>query len=152
MGGSSAPGLSILTALNFMRNGRGLLQEGYDKVRLTCAHIIPGEFKQLGRTQYHGSVFKVALLQHWMVVVSGPKMVEDLRRRPDDELSFTEGTEEVRGMAILREPYDLWTDPFIHFRLCRSGISSSLRCQISHTTSILSRRNFRARSRLSFPM
>ena len=48
MGGSSAPGLSILTALNFMRNGRGLLQEGYDKVRLTCTHTIPGEFKQLG--------------------------------------------------------------------------------------------------------
>ncbi|KAM5535892.1 hypothetical protein V8D89_010510 [Ganoderma adspersum] len=84
VGGSSAPGLSILTALNFMRNGRGLLQEGYDK--------------------YHGSVFKVALLQRWMVVVSGPKMVEDLRRRPDDELSFTEGTEETMPLRYLVEP------------------------------------------------
>lgn len=51
-------------------------------------------------TQYHGSVFKVALLRHWVVVVSGPKMVEDFRSRPDDELSFTEGIEEVRDIDI----------------------------------------------------
>ncbi len=33
VGGSGAPGLSILTALNFSRNGKELLEEGYQKVR-----------------------------------------------------------------------------------------------------------------------
>ncbi|KAM5535893.1 hypothetical protein V8D89_010511 [Ganoderma adspersum] len=84
VGGSSVPGLSILTALNFMRNGKAVLQEGYDK--------------------YRGSVFKVALLQHWMVVVSGSRMVEDLRRRPDNELSFAEGAEETMPLKYLVEP------------------------------------------------
>nr|VWO95511.1 Glucose transporter rco-3 [Ganoderma boninense] len=33
VGGSDAPGLSILTWFNFLRNGKELLQEGYQKVR-----------------------------------------------------------------------------------------------------------------------
>ena len=40
-------------------------------------------------------MFKVALMDQWMVVVSGHKLVEDMRRRPDDELSFTEAIESV---------------------------------------------------------
>ena len=32
VGGSGAPGLAILTALNFWRNGKQLLEEGYQKV------------------------------------------------------------------------------------------------------------------------
>ena len=31
-----------------------------------------------------------------MVMVAGPEMVEDLRRRPDDEFSFVEAADEVR--------------------------------------------------------
>lgn len=31
----------------------------------------------------------------WLVVVSGTKMVDDLRRRPDEEVSFMDGSEEV---------------------------------------------------------
>ena len=32
LGGSSAPGLSYLTALNLMRNGKELINEGYHRV------------------------------------------------------------------------------------------------------------------------
>ncbi len=31
-----------------------------------------------------------------MVVLSDPKMIDDLRRRPDEELSLTANVEEVR--------------------------------------------------------
>ncbi|KAI1793056.1 cytochrome P450 [Ganoderma leucocontextum] len=104
VGGPSAPGLSILTALNFMRNGKEVLQEGYQK--------------------YHGSVFKVALLQHWMVVVSGPKMVDELRRRPDDELSFTEGTEEIMPLKYLVEP-EVSESPY-HLDVIKEKLSRAL--------------------------
>lgn len=78
----------------------------FRKVMRRCAYYsmlgIPGRFSSILLSgQYHGSVFKVALLQHWMVIVSGPKMVDELRRRRDDELSFTEGTEEVQNAAVL---------------------------------------------------
>lgn len=35
-----------------------------------------------------------------MVIVSGSKMVDELRKRPDDELSFIEGVEEVRHQRL----------------------------------------------------
>ena len=47
--------------------------------------------------QYYGTSFKVAFPDKWLVVVSGSEMLDELRRRPDDELSFLEGAEEVRN-------------------------------------------------------
>lgn len=70
VGGSSLPFLSFFSAINFTLNSKRMIMEGYKK--------------------YYGSVFKVPLLDQWIVVVSGPKMVDELRRRPDDELSFSE--------------------------------------------------------------
>ena len=40
-----------------------------------------------------------------MVVVSGHKLVDDLRKRPDDELSFMEGVEEVSSPEIGHAQY-----------------------------------------------
>ena len=50
--------------------------------------------------QYYGRSFKVALPDMWLVVVSGSEMIDDLRRRPDDEVSFLEGAEEVRNVIV----------------------------------------------------
>ena len=59
-------------------------------------------------------MFKVALLDQWTVVVSGPKLVDELRKRPDEELSFMEGTEEVRldgifSVTVGAQHRPLWT-------------------------------------------
>ena len=44
----------------------------------------------------------MAQFDKWLVVVSGPKMVDDLRKRPDDEASFTESVEEARlGLGLV---------------------------------------------------
>ena len=61
--------------------------------------------------QFHGKAFKIALLDQWTVVVSGPKMVDELRKRPDEELSFIEGTEEVRSLRLLVMPHILTPAP-----------------------------------------
>ncbi|TBU45343.1 cytochrome P450 [Dichomitus squalens] len=91
VGNFSSPALSYLSAMAFIRRGRETLQEGY---RL-----------------YYGSVFKIALLDRWMVIFSGPKMVEDIRRRPEDELSFTEAVQTILqykytvGQKMQDDPY-----------------------------------------------
>ncbi|TBU62546.1 cytochrome P450 [Dichomitus squalens] len=104
VGGSSAPGLSILAAINFRRNGKELIEEGYRK--------------------YYGSAFKVALIDQWLVIVSGPKMVDELRRRPDNELSFDEGVEDVVQMkySIGHETFE---DPY-HINMVKEKLTRTL--------------------------
>ncbi|KAI1792379.1 cytochrome P450 [Ganoderma leucocontextum] len=94
VGGSSASGLSILTARKFMRHGlKKLFDEGYQR--------------------YYGSPFKVALLDQWLVIVSGPKLVDELIKRPDNELSAPEGMAElvqlryIAGHEILDDRYQI---------------------------------------------
>ena len=101
VGGSGAPGLAILTALNFWRNGKQLLEEGYQKVCVLSFYLRYGITDVLlVAAQYYGTSFKVAYLDKWLVVVSGPEMLDELRRRPDEEVSFLEGAEEVRNAII----------------------------------------------------
>ncbi|KAI0668027.1 cytochrome P450 [Trametes maxima] len=91
VGGSDLPFFSYLSSFKFSENSRQFLEDGYRK--------------------YHGSVFKVPLQDKWTVVVSGPKLVDDLRRRPDEELSFTAAVAEIIqikhtvGSGPVEDPY-----------------------------------------------
>ncbi|KAI0714845.1 cytochrome P450 [Earliella scabrosa] len=91
VGGPSAPLLSFIGAINFLRNGKQLLIDGYQR--------------------YRGSAYKVALFDQWVVIVNGSKMVDELRKRPDEELSFIEGVEEFMQsrFTLGRDPLD---DPY----------------------------------------
>ena len=60
--------------------------------------------------QYQGSTFKIALFDQWLVVVCGTSMVDELMRRPDHEVSFLEGIEEVRKQRCVAEDVDESTD------------------------------------------
>ncbi|RPD82682.1 cytochrome P450 [Lentinus tigrinus ALCF2SS1-7] len=75
VGGPSIPLLSYLAARKFARSSDKVLQEGYDK--------------------YQGTAFKVAMPNRWLVVVSGPEGVEDIRRRPESDLSIVDGFNEL---------------------------------------------------------
>lgn len=59
------------------------------------------------REQYKDSTFKVALFDRWLVVVSGRTLVEELRRLPDDQVSFEKGAEEVRLIVITMPPLEI---------------------------------------------
>ncbi|RDX50487.1 cytochrome P450 [Lentinus brumalis] len=74
VGGPSIPLLFYLAAAKFARCPDGVLQEGYEK--------------------HHGSAFKVALPNRWLVVIAGLEGVEDIRRRPDSGLSISAGSNE----------------------------------------------------------
>ncbi|KAH9929775.1 cytochrome P450 [Fomitopsis serialis] len=71
--GPALPIFSYVGALKFAFNGHAVLQEGYDKYK----------------------VFKIALVDRWLVVVSGADMNEELCRFPDDQISFELAAEEL---------------------------------------------------------
>ncbi|TBU42576.1 cytochrome P450 [Dichomitus squalens] len=91
VGGPSAPILCYLSALNFLLHPRELLTEGYQK--------------------FHGSVFKVALIDQWLVVVSGSKLVDEVRRHADEQLSFVEGVEDLIQTRYTLGP-EMTSDPY----------------------------------------
>ncbi|TFK88882.1 cytochrome P450 [Polyporus arcularius HHB13444] len=104
VGGPSAPILSYWSTINFLLKSQALVKEGYQR--------------------FHGSAFKIALVGQWMVIVSGPKMLDDLRKRPDDEVSFLEGAEETLQLryTLGREPVD---DAF-HVEIIREKLMRTL--------------------------
>ncbi|KAH9911270.1 cytochrome P450 [Epithele typhae] len=99
-----APGLSYFSALRFLHDGKIVLAEGYQK--------------------YYGRPFKVATPDRWAVIVSGPEMTEDLRTRPDDEMSFLETAEDnLHTHATIGRQ---WIDDPYQFDLVRGKLTRSL--------------------------
>ncbi|KAF9237108.1 hypothetical protein BU15DRAFT_63481 [Melanogaster broomeanus] len=78
--------------MTFLTNAKDVIQEGYDK--------------------YKGAPFKVSKLYRWVVVVSGRQHLEELRKAPDDELSFQEATNEINDELVtaFEETLDLKGD------------------------------------------
>ncbi|KAK7460913.1 hypothetical protein VKT23_008841 [Stygiomarasmius scandens] len=61
---------SFYGGYQFVLHARDIIQEGYDK--------------------YHGRAFKVRMPDQWAVVITGPDMINDLKKAHDDYLSFDE--------------------------------------------------------------
>ncbi|KAH9849220.1 cytochrome P450 [Lenzites betulinus] len=91
VGGSDLPILSYVGAFKWVHHAREVIQEGYDK--------------------HYGKTFKVSTLDRWLVIATGPKLVEEVRRRPDDELNNLDGlgafaqTKYTLGEATHEDPY-----------------------------------------------
>ncbi|KAI0261283.1 hypothetical protein BC834DRAFT_485408 [Gloeopeniophorella convolvens] len=68
--GFSDPILSYFSALRYIFDGKRMVEEG-------CAKYKPG-------------LFKIASFRRWTVLVTSPEHIEDMRRAPDDVLSFLE--------------------------------------------------------------
>ncbi|KAF9246259.1 cytochrome P450 [Melanogaster broomeanus] len=89
--------------IKFVIDGIYVIQEGYDK--------------------HKAAPFKVATLHRWLVVVSGSQYLEDIARRPDDELSAVEAAndsmkvEHTLGHDIYHNPYHT---PIIRSQLVRN--------------------------------
>ncbi|KAH9834049.1 cytochrome P450 [Rhodofomes roseus] len=71
--GPSFPLLSYIGAYRYCKNAREVLQEGYAKHK----------------------IFKVAMLDQWVVIVSGAEMNDELRKIPDSHATFHEAAEEL---------------------------------------------------------
>ncbi|RDB20448.1 hypothetical protein Hypma_012416 [Hypsizygus marmoreus] len=93
--GASGIFSSYFGAYRYLRNARDMIQEGYNK--------------------YPGTAFKFPMVSKWMIVVSGPQMVEDLRKAPDDQMSMMDAVADLIqidytvGPEIHRDPYHVAT-------------------------------------------
>ena len=53
-------------------------------------------------SQYKGGAFKIALVDRWIVVVSGPQLIEEIRKMPDEQMSFLDAASEVSFFGSMR--------------------------------------------------
>ncbi|ESK87975.1 cytochrome p450 [Moniliophthora roreri MCA 2997] len=102
--GSSGFISSWITAIKYFRHAQSLVQQGYEK--------------------YQGRVFKIPLLEHWQIVVTTPKLLDELRKAPDDVLSFTEANNDNMQMDhTLGAP--MYLDPY-HIDVVRGSMTRNL--------------------------
>ncbi|KAL5483395.1 hypothetical protein ACEPAI_8626 [Sanghuangporus weigelae] len=66
---------SYYGALKYILGARPMLQEGYEK--------------------YKARTFKVPELRRWLVVVNTPELIDEVRKAPDDKLSFLEAVRDL---------------------------------------------------------
>ncbi|THH09628.1 hypothetical protein EW145_g1863 [Phellinidium pouzarii] len=97
--------MSYYDAIKFFSNAKEMLEEGYSKYKL--------------RT------FKIPELGYWLVIVSSPELIEELRRVPDDELSFQEATIDTiaakftLGALVAKNAYHV---PIVRSQLTRNVV------------------------------
>ncbi|KAI0640085.1 cytochrome P450 [Trametes polyzona] len=104
VGGVDLPILAYCSAIYYSFKCKKFAREGYDR--------------------YRGSVYKIPSLHHWTVVVSGPKLVDELRRHPDEELSFIEAVD-----SMIQADYTLGPETVLdayHVDLIRDKLTRSL--------------------------
>ncbi len=90
VGGFFFPLLSYLGGLNTLFRGKRLLQYGYRKVRFFPYAVTGSANIHDTSSQHRGRPFKIPLLSGWVVVVSNPAVMEDIRTRPQDQLWLTQ--------------------------------------------------------------
>jgi hypothetical protein len=94
--GFSDPILSYFSALRFMFNGLPMLKYGYEKVNVSITHPPCSELTIQPDSQSRRGLFKIATFRWWMVLASGPELIEDIRKAPDHVLSLNAAMIEVR--------------------------------------------------------
>ncbi|KAF8153783.1 cytochrome P450 [Crassisporium funariophilum] len=101
--GSNFPVISYLGTLGYLLDARKVINGGIKK--------------------WHGGVFKIPDLFKWVVVLTDPKQIEDLRKAPESVLSAFEAidellqTEYTLGVNISQNPYHI---PIIRAQLTRA--------------------------------
>ena len=97
----SAPLLSYWGAVQWMLHGADIATEGYQKVSDETITLV---YMRIGLpnldVQYKGQTFKIVNFTHWVVILTGPKQIEDLCKAGEDELSFIEASNEVRRRSL----------------------------------------------------
>ncbi|RDB27628.1 Ent-kaurene oxidase [Hypsizygus marmoreus] len=101
--GSSSQLFSFIEAFKFLVDSPASVRKGCEK--------------------YGHSIFRVPTWDRWIVIVHGPKFIEDLRKAPEEVLSFHDATNEqlqityTLGDRISDNPYHI---PIVRSQLTRS--------------------------------
>ncbi|KAF8721948.1 hypothetical protein AX14_010063 [Amanita brunnescens Koide BX004] len=100
---------SYIGAFRFLKHAKEMAQEGYEK--------------------YHGSIFKIPMLTTWMIVVTSPQSIDDIRRASDDQLSLKDAIAESFHSDILFDP-EMHDDDF-HTDVIRSHLTRNIAARFS---------------------
>ncbi|KAI5118158.1 hypothetical protein M0805_005780 [Coniferiporia weirii] len=95
---------SYYGAIKFLIGARAMLEEGYRKNK--------------SRT------FKVPELARWMVIVSSPELIEEVRKAPDDKLSFLEALDDT--LAVKHTLGELVAKNQYHIPIVRSQLTRNI--------------------------
>ena len=77
------------------QNMSDAIEEGYTKARSTQSISSRLSFKSSNYRAWQYPVFKIAMLDRWIVIVSGAEMNEGLQKLPDEQVSFDDAAAEV---------------------------------------------------------
>ena len=88
--------LSCLGAIRAVKHSKEMVREGYIKVGSQEPDTYYSDIAcSWNFGQYRGKPFKLAMRHHWQVVVSDPKLVDEIRRAPDSQLSADDAANEA---------------------------------------------------------
>ncbi|KAJ7814743.1 cytochrome P450 [Mycena olivaceomarginata] len=114
--GPSGPLSSYRGALNYLRNAPKIIQR--DTTRYLYSAFI---------SFFHKSIFRVPYLDKWVVVLSSPELINDLRKARDDDLSAAHGfAAYTLGAGFVTNPY--------HVRVIQSSHAEHPRGSQIYTT------------------
>ncbi|KAF8997910.1 cytochrome P450 [Cyathus striatus] len=102
--GHSSPILSYISAFRFLFHGGEMVKEGVDR--------------------FGDRPFKVPLLDRWIVIVHGDRYMEELRKAPDNVLSFEMAVDEFLQIPYTMGP-EITTNPY-HIPIVRSQLTRNL--------------------------
>ncbi|KAF8155335.1 cytochrome P450 [Mycena galopus ATCC 62051] len=101
--GPSGPLSSYRAALDYLRDAPKIIQAGYNQ---------------------HKSIFRVPYLDKWVVVLSSPELIDDMRKARDDDLSAAHGfgatlaVDYTLGSGFVTNPY--------HVRVIQSSLTRNI--------------------------
>ncbi|KAF8271099.1 cytochrome P450 [Lactarius quietus] len=104
--GFSDPILSYISALRFKRNSLPIFKYGYEKTR-----------SRLG-------LFKVATFRRWIVLASGPQLIEDIKKAPNDVLSMIARARDLLQLEYTQDVLD-WEDEY-HMEVIRTKLTRNI--------------------------
>ena len=89
-----SPHLFVPRGVQVLQAWRGDHQGGVQQGACSAHHQ---PTRSLTAAQYRGGAFRIANHNRWHIVVTGPQLIEELKKAPDDVLSFNEAIKEVRA-------------------------------------------------------
>ncbi|TFK68396.1 cytochrome P450 [Pluteus cervinus] len=84
---------------------------------------------QEGYEKYYGRPFKFPMMARWVVVVSGPQLIDDVRKASEEDLSFEEAINEVQQIKYTLGP-ELQEDLY-HVSTVRTPLTRNLAARFS---------------------
>ncbi|KAF5335055.1 hypothetical protein D9758_016332 [Tetrapyrgos nigripes] len=101
---------SFISGMRYVKNARELIKEGYEK--------------------YHGRAFKISIPNSgWMVIATGPELVNDIRKASDEYLSFDEALNEFLQIDYtLGKPH---REHLYHVNVVRNAVTRNLSARYS---------------------